>query len=130
MVKKAEKVRTSSRLLPLFGLILGIAFALVAFLLMPTVKLFLVRQGVSFGGLSVRAADLLVGVTLWLAMFAIAMFIVAIAVGTHEDDRIALDYYKRAAKRKQQQKAEEELKRRQRLEMRRRDARSTRKRDS
>jgi hypothetical protein len=127
VVKKAENKRKSNRLLPIFGLILALAFALVAFLLYPIVVDFLVRQGVSFGTLTPLMRDLLIGGALWFAMFGVAMFLVALAVGSHEDDRIAADYYQRASKRKKIQKQEEELKRRRRLEMRRTDSRTTRK---
>ena len=121
MVKQSEKQRKSSRLLPVFGLLLGLAFAFVSFVLLPTVKAYLVRQGISFGGASALTIDLLIGGSMWVVMFGIAMFIVALAVGTHEDDKTAKEYYKRSAQRKKRQKYEEEMKRRRRMAMRQPD---------
>lgn len=118
MVKKAENKRKQSRLLPVVGLVLGLTFALVSFVLIPTVKGFLIGQGVSFGTLSPTTIDLLVGGVIWVSMFGIAMFFVSVAIGTHHDDKAAREYYKRSAKRKERQKYEEEMKRRRRQQMR------------
>ncbi len=118
MVKQASRKQKPNRLLPIFGLLLGLAFALVAFVLLPTVKAFLIQRGVAFGGASAPMIDLLIGGVMWLVMFGIAMFIVAMAIGTHQDDKTAMEYYKRSAQRKKRQKYEEELRRRRRMEMR------------
>lgn len=118
MVKQASKKQNSSRLLPVLGILLGLAFALVALVLLQPAKTFLFQRGVSFGGASAAAIDLLIGGVMWLVMFGIAMFIVAMAIGTHQDDKTAMEYYKRSAQRKKRQKYEEELRRRRRMEMR------------
>lgn len=120
MVKQAKKSKGPNRLLPIIGLVLGITFGLLAFVLTPTAKAFLVQQRVSFGGAAAATVDFLIWLVLWLVMFGIAMFIVALAVGTHEDDKTAMEFYKRAAKRKERQKYEQEMKRRRQMELRKR----------
>lgn len=117
-------------MLPVLGLILGLAFAAVAFVLLAPVKSYLIRQGVSFGTLTPAMSDLLIGGAMWVVMFGISMFIVALAAGTHEDDRIAAEYYKRSSTRKRRQKVEEEMKRRRRQEMRQESRRVSRDKDT
>ncbi|MBN2472169.1 MAG: hypothetical protein JXN59_15710 [Anaerolineae bacterium] len=118
MVKQASKKRKPSRLLPILGLLLGIAFALVALVLLPTAKAFLVKQGVAFGGATSLVIDLLIGGVIWVVLFGAAMFIVSLAIGTHEDDKVAMEYYKRSADRRKREKYEKEKKRQQRMAMR------------
>lgn len=126
MVKKAENTRKQNRLLPVIGLVLGLALALVSYVLVPTVKDFLIRQGVIFGGLSPAAIDLLVGAAIWVSLFGIGMFIVSAAIGTHHDDKVAREYYKRSAKRKERERREQEMKRRRRQQMRQNRSDTTR----
>lgn len=129
MVKKSEYKPKQNRLLPIIGLALGVAFALVAYVLIPTVRGFLIQQGVSFGTLSRLAVDVLVGGVVWVTLFGIAMFFVSMAIGTHHDDKMAREYQRRSVKRKKRQKFEEDMKRKRRQQMRSSSQDVARKRD-
>ncbi len=110
MVKRAEHKRRSNPLLPIFGAILALAFGVIAYVLLPYVQRYLRTQGISFGTLSPLVSDLLVGAVLWLVMFGVSMFIVAILTGRDYDENIALSFTKESAKYREWQRAEKERK--------------------
>lgn len=110
MVKRAEYKRRNNPLLPIFGAILAIAYGVIAYVLLPYVQRYLRTQGISFGTLSPLVSDLLVGAVLWLAMFGVSMFIVAILTGRDYDENIALSFTKESAKYREWQRAEKERK--------------------
>ncbi|NPV68315.1 MAG: hypothetical protein HPY64_14330 [Anaerolineae bacterium] len=110
MVKRVEYKRRRNPLLPIFGAILAIAFGVIAYVLLPYVQRYLRTQGISFGTLSPLASDLLVGAVLWLVMFGVSMFIVAILAGRDYDEDVALSFTKESARYRERQRAEKERK--------------------
>ncbi len=117
-----KKKRRRNPLLPVFGLILALAFGLFAYLLMPTVRGFLTSRGVSFGGLSSTTIDFLIAGAIWLVMFMIAMMLVAIFSGRSADEDQAIKFAKQAVKDRERQQQEREAKKRRQMEMRRRQS--------
>jgi len=119
MVKHAEYKQRKNTLLPIFGAILAITFGFIAYVLVEPAQGFLRAQGVSFGTLSQLASDVLVGAVLWLLMFGVAMFIVAILTGRDRDEALALSFNKESAKYRDRQLKEKERKRQLKLKYQR-----------
>jgi Zn-dependent protease with chaperone function len=117
-----KKKRRRNPLLPIFGLILALAFGLFAYLLTPSVRGFLSSRGVSFGGVSASTLDLLIAGAIWLVMFMIAMMLVALFSGRSVDEDQAIKFAKQAAKERERQQMEREAKRRRQMEIRRRQS--------
>ena len=113
VIVQNKKKRRRNPLLPVFGAVLALVFAGFSYLLVPTVHNFLVSKGVSFGGMAPATLDLLIGVAIWLVLFGIAMLFVAILTGRSNDEDLAIQFSKEAAKRREAQKLERERKRRQ-----------------
>jgi uncharacterized membrane protein (DUF485 family) len=118
MVKQATKQRKSSPLLPIFGIVLALTFAVISYVFLPTVQSYLSRQGV-LGTMDPLTTKLLIGGVMWALMFGASMFLVSLLVGRDYDESMNIKFHKEAAKRKQQQKIEQELRREHRRKMNR-----------
>jgi len=118
MSRKTSKVHTEKKrrrnpLLPVFGLVLALIFAGFSYLLVPVVSNFMRSKGVALTGMAPSTLDLLIGVAIWLVLFSVAMLFVAILTGRSEDEDLAIQFNKDAAKRREAQKRARERKRRQ-----------------
>lgn len=112
MVKQAEKRRKRSPLLPVFGLVLALGFAAIAYVLSVPAYDFLMRQRVNFGTLGVNTAQLLIAAAIWIVLFGSSMFLVAILAGRTYDEDLSLKYYKEETKRRKQKELEKRRPRR------------------
>ena len=114
MVKQAPKKRVRPN--PLFGIVLGLTFALFAYLLAPYGEQILREQGVRFGTVQPQVVQLLVGGTIWFVMFGSAMFLVAMLSGRGTEEDHAIKFAKQTVKDRKLMKREREIKRRRNLE--------------
>ena len=105
-------------LLPIVGIVLALAFAFFAYLLTSPVRTFLVSRRVSFGGIPANMISPLIGVAIWLVLFLVAMFFVALLVGRDPVEDQAIKFNKEALKRREQQKVEREMKRQRQRDIR------------
>ncbi len=112
MVKQAERKRKRSPLLPLFGLLLALGFAAIAYVLSSPAYDFLVSRRVNFGNLGQNTSLLLIGAAIWIVLFGSSMFLVAILSGRTYDEDLSLKYYKEETKRRKQKELEKRRPRR------------------
>jgi type III secretory pathway component EscU len=118
MVKQASKQERKNPLLPIFGLILALTFALVSYLLLPYAQDYLARQGI-LSGFDPLVSKLMVGGVMWFLMFGVAMFIVSLFAGREADEDVNLKFKKDSVKYKKQMRREKDLKRERRRRMNR-----------